>query len=88
MPTDMKTLMEQAGKEIREVSPEEADQQQREHGHVIIDARQPYEYEEASARRNQCRDRVHPCCRRRSRDSGSQGPELAETRASRQWFVD
>lgn len=45
MPTDMKTLVEQARKEIREVPPEDADKH-REKGHVIIDVREPHEYEQ------------------------------------------
>lgn len=45
MPTDMKTLVEQAKKEIREVPPEDADKH-REKGHVIIDVREPHEYEQ------------------------------------------
>jgi len=45
MPTDMKTLVEQAKKEITEIPPEAA-HEHHEQGHVIIDVREPHEYEE------------------------------------------
>jgi len=45
MPTNMKTLVEQAKKEITEIAPDRADEH-REDGHVIIDVREPHEYEQ------------------------------------------
>lgn len=44
MPTDMKTLVTEAKKRIKEIAPKEADQQI-EKGAVVIDVREPHEHE-------------------------------------------